>query len=104
MAEKSKKKIIGATLIGILVLYIGLYIVLSASGEYELTTSGEHRPLGLPPIPDTRKWVPANVDCQMYKGPKGNLEVRSLNLLGAVYAPLVWIDRSFVHETKGLGK
>jgi hypothetical protein len=99
MAEKSKKKFIGATLIGILVLYIGSYVVLSAGGDYKITTSGEHRLLGLA-LSDTRKWVPSNIECEMFKGPKGNLEIRTMNVLGAIYAPMVWIDRTFIHQTK----
>ena len=83
-----------------LVLYISSYVALSAFGQYRITMSGKWRPWGGLAALDVYKWAPAGIECERYRNVAGKNVFRRLNFLGALYGPLVWLDRTCVHPTK----
>ena len=94
----NKKQRIALCIVTIVILYFGSYAILSTSGEYKITMSGEHRYLAGLAMMDMYKWTPRGVKCEIYRGPSGRKEIRGLNFLGALYSPLVWFDRKYIHR------
>ena len=84
--------LVGAT------IYIGSYATLSLCGDYQTTMSGRVRwPSGFA-IYDVAKWTPRFVGLEVYRDVNGNLYPLRLNVLGVLYAPLVVLDRAFIHR------
>ena len=95
---KLNKKQKAALCIVLIVIYFGSYVIISMCGEYQMTMSGEHRySFGLA-VMDIYKWTPYGVVCEVYRDVSGKRSVRGLNILGALYFPLVWVDRKYVHQ------
>ena len=85
------KKITSAFAI-LLVLYLGVYVVLSANGEYETTSffKGEV------------KWQPKWVKHRRVK-PFRKDPVTEANFGGYLFLPLIYVDRVVWHRDKNLG-
>ena len=80
-------------------LYCISYIILSELGGYEVTMSGEVRySFGLT-LMDCQKWKPKLIRGEIYRNVRGKLVIRSCNLLGAFYSPLLYLDRKIFHKT-----
>jgi hypothetical protein len=93
----NKKRKIALYILAVIV-YLSSYIILSMCGEYQITMSGEHRySFGLAMM-DIYKWIPYGVACEIYRDVSGNKRIHRLNFLGALYSPLVWIDRKYIHK------
>jgi peptidoglycan/LPS O-acetylase OafA/YrhL len=84
--------------LGIIVLYIVVYAVLSLGGEYIFTQSGQVRyNFGLS-VSDLQQWQPRFVYCQRFLQVDGSWTLRA-NFLGFIFSPLVLFDQTFVHKT-----
>jgi len=91
---------IGWLLIAI-TLYIGVYVALSASGGYGIASSGRLRYGGGLSMSDLQVWQPRF--CRWH----GRTQIDgswtfSANPPGVFFAPLILMDRSFVHPTVNL--
>ncbi|MGA2071426.1 MAG: hypothetical protein ABSG97_08745 [Sedimentisphaerales bacterium] len=88
---------------GILVvfIYFGSYCILSATGRYIWTQSGEGRYATGLSVMDLKQWQPKFAFWQIFRTIDGKHTVRA-NLLGLVYSPLIFIDQQFVHPTTRL--
>lgn len=100
---KLNKKQKAALCILLIAIYLGSYIILSMRGEYQMTMSGKRRYFGWLAMMDMCKWTPYGVTCEVYIGPTGEKEIGRLNFLGALYSPLVWIDRTYIHKNTTVG-
>jgi hypothetical protein len=102
----SRRKAVKQTLIaaGILfALYLGTYITLSCLGGYYFNQSGKfrYRNMGLS-VSDISTWNPKGCRFQYrFKNIKGE-DVSRGNDLGYLFAPLIMLDRRFVHPTQVL--
>ena len=82
-------------------LYVGIYIVLSANGGYRFSQSGKIRykyELGGMTMSDIDIWCPKWCWFQTYTNAQGRKTIRG-NPLGLLFSPLIMIDHMFVHET-----
>ncbi|QDV19633.1 hypothetical protein Pan153_42990 [Gimesia panareensis] len=85
------------------VCYVGIYIILSSMGTYYFNQSGEvrYRSMGLA-VSDISTWNPEGCRFQyQFKNIKGKYVSRG-NDLGYLFAPLIMLDRRFVHPTQVL--
>jgi hypothetical protein len=82
-----------------IIIYLCSYTILSICGEYQITMSGENRYLVGLAMMDMYKWTPYGVVCEIYRGPNGSKGIRGLNFLGALYSPVVWFDRKYIHKS-----
>lgn len=100
--QKLLKEILLVLLI-CLVLYVGVYIVLSCLGSYYFNQSGELRYSGiLLAVSDISTWNPKGCWFQYrFKNTRGEYVSRS-NDLGYLFAPLIMLDRRFFHPTEVL--
>jgi hypothetical protein len=89
--EYEMKKITGALAI-LLVVYLGVYILLSANGEYETTNLFKGQV----------KWQPKGVKFRRVK-PFRKDPVIEANFGGYLFLPLICIDRTVWHRDKTLG-
>jgi hypothetical protein len=81
-----------------LLLYVGVYLVLSATGRYQPDMSGRRRwSFGLALI-DVDHWQPRGMYFRGFINVRGEPEVDA-NVLGWVYAPMIWLDRWLVHPS-----
>lgn len=82
----------------VLVLYVAVYAVLSLSGGYVFTQSGQVRyGFGLS-VSDLQQWQPRGAFCQRFQTFDGSWILRA-DFLGYVFAPLVLLDQTLVHKT-----
>jgi hypothetical protein len=88
----------------LLALYAGSYGVLSATGGWIVSESGELRiSLGEPggglAESDIFQWQPRYGFCQWFRWSGGRYGLRS-DALGRFYAPLILFDQRFIHRTR----
>lgn len=101
-----RKKVVKQTLIAVgilLAVYVGTYITLSCLGGYYFNQSGKirYRSMGLS-VTDISTWNPKGCRFQYrFKNIKGEYVSRG-NDLGYLFAPLIMLDRRFVHPTQVL--
>jgi hypothetical protein len=81
-----------------IVVYVGSYVPLTLFGEYRIDMTGRHRPWGLA-LMDVYLWQPKAMYFRVYTSVSGDTECSS-DLLGAVYAPLILIDRAVWHRSR----
>jgi len=77
-------------------IYIGSYAVLSFTGGWIVSESGELRMVLA--ISDIFEWQPRFGSCQIFRWSGGNYGLRA-DPLGYFYAPLILFDQRFVHRT-----
>ncbi len=84
--------------LGVLAAYALVYLVLSLTGGYVLTQSGQVRyGFGLS-VSDIRQWQPRFAFCQRFRRADGSWTLRA-NCLGYVFAPMILLDQTLVHRT-----
>lgn len=78
------------SLIVILILYVGSYIINSNAGGYwkRAESDGEHKFLGVD-LKTALLWQPRY----------GYHSSTRTDIVGAIYLPLIWIDRGIFHRT-----
>ncbi len=104
MNDAKKKRRMLKWFVGLSLLYVSSYIVVSLCGRYQPSMTGESRWLGGLALMDREKWAPYGVTFEIYKGPSGSRKVRGgANLLGAIYSPAVLVDRALWHRTHTIG-
>ena len=82
----------------LLAVYVGIYIALSAAGEYRPTFSGKRRyTFGLA-VMDRSIWQPNGLRWERYKSIKGQSDTRG-NVPGYLFSPLIVMDRALWHPT-----
>jgi hypothetical protein len=81
-----------------LICYLASYSVLSATGGWLVSESGEWRPFGALAEIDIFQWQPRYGFCQRFRWPGGHYALRA-DALGYFYAPLILLDQRFVHPT-----
>lgn len=102
----ARQKLLKALLLAFLiclVLYVGIYIVLSCMGGYYFNQSGKvrYRSIGLA-VSDISTWNPKGCRFQyQYINLRGESVSRG-NELGYLFAPLIMLDRRFFHPTEVL--
>jgi peptidoglycan/LPS O-acetylase OafA/YrhL len=82
----------------VVALYVGVYILLSLSGGYILTQSGQVRYNFGFSVSDLQQWQPRFTFCQRFRQVDGSWTLRA-NFLGYVFTPLALLDQTFVHRT-----
>ena len=82
----------------VLSVYLLLYVVLSLTGGYIFTQSGQVRYGGGLSVSDLQQWQPRFTFCQRFRQVDGSWTLRA-NVLGYVFAPLVLLDQTFIHRT-----
>ena len=84
--------------LGVLAAYVTVYLILSLSGGYIVTQSGQMRyGFGLS-VSDVQQWQPRFASCQRFLQVDGSWTLHA-NLLGYVFAPLIFLDQTLVHRT-----
>jgi hypothetical protein len=79
-----------------LVLYVGSYVVLSATGGWVVSESGELRMFLA--VSDIFEWQPRYGSCERFRWSGGDYGLRA-DALGYFYAPLILFDQHFIHRT-----
>ncbi len=82
----------------VLFLYVGSYAVLSVTGGWIVSESGELRP-GIVAVADVFIWQPRYGRCELFQFADGTHRLRFNDRLGTFYAPLILLDQSLVHRT-----
>ena len=83
------------------IFYVGSYGVMSAGGEYYFSQSGTLRySFGLS-VSDVSIWYPKYLYWEPFKNIDGKQTSRGTNL-GYYFAPLIMIDRAWLHPTEYL--
>lgn len=91
-----KKKL--SIALGVLSVYVLVYVVLSMSGGYVFTQSGQVRyDFGLS-VSDIQQWQPRFAFCQRFRKLDGSWTLRA-NYPGYCFAPLILLDQALVHQT-----
>jgi hypothetical protein len=72
--------------LGWLVFYSVAYWYLSMNGRYAADSFGGES-----------RWMPLYCERIVSQGPR---EIPKLNGMGAFFAPLVWVDRAVIHQSK----
>jgi hypothetical protein len=82
-----------------LLIYAGSYAVLSATGGWIVSESGEvrMRMAGLA-VADVIQWQPRYGYCERFRSSGGDYGLRA-DALGYFYAPLILLDQRFIHRT-----
>ena len=78
--------------------YVLVYVVLSVSGGYIWTQSGQVRYGHGLSVSDLQQWQPRFAFYQWFRQVDGAWTLRA-NFLGYVFAPLILLDQSLVHRT-----
>lgn len=100
---KSRLKLLRNWLIAVsfwLMVYVGIYIILTLQGGYYLNQSGKvrYRSIWLS-VSDISTWNPKGCWYQAkFKNTKG-VSVSRGNDLGYLFSPLIMIDRKYFHPT-----
>lgn len=86
-----------------LVLYLGIYVLLSLNGRYEWNQSGRLRYSGglSMAITDEVRWQPALLLWEPYRSIDGSKKIRA-NLGGWIFAPLILLDQRWWHASRVL--
>ena len=92
----NKKKTMFFTGIALLI-YIGFYTAFSSLGEYKIIISGENR-IGPLRLRDKKIWMPEY--CTLIPHQIGNSHSYRIDFGGALYFPLIKLDRSLFHKTE----
>jgi hypothetical protein len=79
-------------------VYLSSYAVLSATGGWVVTESGEVR-LGFVAVADSLIWQPRYGRCEWFRFVSGEHGLRFNDKLGTFYAPLIMLDQKWVHRT-----
>lgn len=83
---------------GVLAADVLVYLVLSLTGGYTFTQSGQVRyGFGLS-VSDLQQWQPRFAFCQRFRQVDGSWTLRA-NFLGYVFAPMILLDQTLVHRT-----
>jgi len=85
----------------IVVLYVGSYAVLSFTGGWIVSISGEFRPIEGIAMTDILEWQPRYGYCRRIRNVSGGYRIDA-DPLGYVYCPLVLLDQRYVHRTMPL--
>jgi hypothetical protein len=80
------------------VSYIGIYLALSAAGEYRPSRSGKLRWFGGWAVTDRMLWKPKGLEWERYLNVRCESATRG-NLQGYFFAPLIIVDRTYWHPT-----
>jgi len=72
------------------------YGVLSATGGWIVSESGEHRIMMA--VADQFEWQPRYGSCQRFRSVSGDCCLRA-DALGCILAPLILLDQRFIHRT-----
>jgi peptidoglycan/LPS O-acetylase OafA/YrhL len=84
--------------LGVLAAYVLVYVVLSLTGGYIFTQSGQVRyGFGLS-VSDLQQWQPRFAFCQRFRQVDDSWTLRA-NFLGYVFAPMILLDQTLVHRT-----
>jgi hypothetical protein len=75
---------------------VGSYAILSASGGWVVTESGEIRMILA--VPDVLVWQPRYGRCESFRNVSGDYGLRA-DGLGYFYSPLILFDQRYVHRT-----
>ncbi|WP_348543632.1 hypothetical protein [Chthoniobacter sp.] len=86
----------GIGFLGFLGVYLCSYIVLSFTGGWVVSQSGELRMILA--VDDIFEWQPRYGQCQWFRWVGGNYGLRA-DRLGYFYAPLILLDQRHVHRT-----
>jgi hypothetical protein len=86
---------------GALAVYCGSYCVLSAMGDYRIDMTGKRRYWGTVAWMDCWHWQPKGCYMRTYIGPGGD-RTTTFSGLGSIYAPLILLDRRWVHPSQYL--
>jgi hypothetical protein len=81
----------------VVVVYIALYTVLSATGTYVSTQSGQIRHVGGIAATDVELWQPRFLHLETRRDINGSFSLEG-NLGGYFFSPLICIDQHFVHK------
>lgn len=99
----TKKRLVLLIVSVVLLLYVGTYAVLTARGQYVLSQSGKVRYAGVGlSVSDISEWRASGcwfqagfIDVEGKKSCRGNA-------LGYFFAPLIVIDKKWIHKTEVL--
>jgi hypothetical protein len=80
----------------LLAAYVLAYGVLSATGGWVVSESGEHRIVMA--VADQFEWQPRYGSCQRFRSASGDYTLRA-DTLGYVFVPLILLDQRFIHRT-----
>jgi hypothetical protein len=80
-------------IIGAIIGYAAVYLVLTINGEYQRSPTGDVKYSGSVAVTDRLQWDPANVYLRI-----SGTQAFSCNFLGAIFLPLVPIDRMLWHS------
>jgi len=80
----------------LLAAYVLAYAVLSITGGWVVSESGEHRIVTA--VADQFEWQPRYGSCQRFRSVSGDYTLRA-DTLGYVFAPLILLDQRFIHRT-----
>jgi hypothetical protein len=83
-------------LLSVLVLYVGSYAILSATGGWVVSESGEVRMILA--VSDIFEWQPRYGFCERFRRIGGEYKLRG-DYLGYCFAPLILLDQYYVHRT-----
>lgn len=83
-------------------VYLLVYVMLSANGDYRQTMSGKYRLPGSLALSDQLEWFPAGTDWHHHIGIKGKPVIWNDRFLSSIFAGLIEVDRLIWHKTKSL--
>ena len=82
----------------VLMMYVGVYSILSANGQYYGRPSGERRLNSGWAITDLYVWFPAGIIWERRKSISGDYIIEA-DPFGWLFLPLIVADRKWVHPT-----
>ena len=97
--SKKKKRWVRRVILGLaaaMSLYVGSYIVLSMTGGWIVSESGELRIILA--VSDIFLWQPRHGQGQWFRHSDGETGFRG-DMLGTFYAPLILLDQCCIHRT-----
>jgi hypothetical protein len=98
MARGSRRRRWGRIALAAALLYLMSYVVLSALGAYRPDISGRMRWAGGMGLTDCEFWQPLGMYHKGYLSVGGTRRT-SADPAGWLYAPLISVDRAWVHKT-----
>jgi hypothetical protein len=98
---RKKPKHRSVCILALVLFYAGSYSALSASGGYYLSQSGNNRYTSGLSMSDVSIWHPQWLYWEPFKSIDGTRSSRGTNL-GYFYAPLIVVDRAWIHPTSDL--
>ncbi len=82
--------------VGLLVIYVCSYLILSFTGGYIVSESGEHRIVVA--MADVYIWLPYYGICRPFRNARGD-HIIQYDLIGFFYCPLILLDQKYIHPT-----